>query len=584
MNILNRYRIFWIALLVPALLFGCKGKESVVGKKGKSGQKTELTETELIALQTTFLDAKKQLILGNTEEAIPLFQRCLKINPEHAASMYELARISDRADNPEEAILLMEKVVEIAPDNEWYNLLLGVLYRKTAQYDKAISIYNDLIDDFPKKLDYMREKAQILVFMGKIEDAVNVLNEVEAKSGYDEGISMQKIDLYIRLKDTEHAVGEMEKIIQKNPDNPAAYNQLADLYLSQNNRDKAMETYERLLSRDPKNPEIHLSLADLYKREGAHEKSLESLKVAFASSELQVEAKLQILLTYYQFSEQLTELRPEAMELCELVVLAHPEDAMGHALHGDFLLREGENEKAREKYRIATKLSPDKLALWEKLFLTESRMRDYKALVDETAEAIELFPTQPRIYYMNGIARAELEQYEKSIEILSLGVELVVDDYLLKSQFYTSMGDAAHSMKDDALSDKFFEKALQYDPHNVFVLNNYSYYLALRGENLDRAVELSSLCVSLQPNSPSYLDTHGWVLFRQGKFVEAEAALKKALDHGGAKSGVILEHYGDVLYKLDRVDEALDYWKKAADTKEGSDQLQHKIETKQLHD
>ena len=83
--------------------------------------------------------------------------------------------------------------------------------------------------------------------------------------------------------------------------------------------------------------------------------------------------------------------------------------------------------------------------------------------------------------------------------------------------------------------------------------------------------------IEINSENFSYLDTYGWILFLSQNYSDAEFWLQKSLDYGGINSGTVLEHYGDVLYKLNRTSEALDYWKKAKDKGDYSDRLLDKI-------
>ena len=89
---------------------------------------------------------------------------------------------------------------------------------------------------------------------------------------------------------------------------------------------------------------------------------------------------------------------------------------------------------------------------------------------------------------------------------------------------------------------------------------------------IQRAVELAA-------DNPSYLDTYGWILFLQGDYVNAEFWLLKAIDFGGAENGTILEHYGDVMFKLDKKLEAIKFWKMAKENNNNSAILNDKINT-----
>ena len=61
------------------------------------------------------------------------------------------------------------------------------------------------------------------------------------------------------------------------------------------------------------------------------------------------------------------------------------------------------------------------------------------------------------------------------------------------------------------------------------------------------------------PDSPNFIDTYAWVLFLKGNFTEAETLLKKAISLSARPNGIILEHFGDVLFKLNKIEEAISF-------------------------
>ena len=140
-------------------------------------------------------------------------------------------------------------------------------------------------------------------------------------------------------------------------------------------------------------------------------------------------------------------------------------------------------------------------------------------------------------------------------------------------------------MKNNKLSDESYEKALQIKPKDTYVLNNYSYYLSLRGEKLEKAATMSKLSNDIEPNSSSYEDTYGWILYKQEKYSDAKLWIQKAIDHGGIKNAVLLEHMGDVLYKLGDIKGAIDNWEKAKNGEgKASEFLEKKIADKKLYE
>ena len=112
--------------------------------------------------------------------------------------------------------------------------------------------------------------------------------------------------------------------------------------------------------------------------------------------------------------------------------------------------------------------------------------------------------------------------------------------------------------------------------------NNYSYYLSLRKHNLREAEQMSKRCNELEPNNGTYQDTYAWVLYCLEDYENSRLWLEKALKNGGDNSAVIIEHYGDVLFKLGLKKEAVNQWIKAKSTGIGSELLDKKIENEKL--
>ena len=203
--------------------------------------------------------------------------------------------------------------------------------------------------------------------------------------------------------------------------------------------------------------------------------------------------------------------------------------------------------------------------------------RDWTNLEKTCSDAIEVFPNEPLAYLFKGGAELQMKEYEKAIKSLSKGEKMSADKDKLRAQFLADMGDAYHDMNKSDASDSSYEKALKLDPENAYVLNNYSYYLSERKVNLEKAKEMSAYSNKLEPDNNSFLDTYAWILFQLNDFTGAKEWQEKALKAGGEKSGTILEHYGDILFKLGQKDQALDYWKKAKDNGGGTTNLDRKI-------
>jgi Tfp pilus assembly protein PilF len=145
------------------------------------------------------------------------------------------------------------------------------------------------------------------------------------------------------------------------------------------------------------------------------------------------------------------------------------------------------------------------------------------------------------------------------------------------------LGEAYNGTKEYAKSDKAFDDALAANSNNNTVLNNYSFYLATRKSDLDKAEKMSAQLVKNSPDNPTFLDTHAWVLFVRGKFKEARKTIERAISTGKA-SATHFEHYGDILYKLGDIEGAVAQWEKARGMNANSESLNKKIANRKMYE
>ena len=556
-----------------------KSNKPVSGKQSKHNKSIAKGSDN----SSLFIDANKQRILGNYEEAEKLFRKCIAANPQDDASYFELAKLALLRNNLEEANEMAAMAVEKDPKNTYYLLLYGNVLQSLGKYDESIKVFENLSALKPDNIDFLNNLAVAYIYDNKINKALGTFNDIESKIGVTEEFSVKKQNLYLQQGNVNKAAEEIEKLIEQFPNESRYYALLAEMYMSNGMSDKALEAYQKILELDPENPYIHITLADYYKKNGESEKAYEELKTGFANPNLDIDTKIQILITYYSAIELYNESMDEAFGLSEILTKTHPEDPKAFSIYGDFLYQAGENEEARNVFRKVISLDSSRYLVWEQLIFIESELNDVDAMLSESLRAIELFPEQPILYLFAGNGFYQKKKWEEGIKILEEGQGYVVNNIKLEEQFYSFLGDAYNQIKDDASSDKYYEKVLEVNPDNDFVLNNYAYFLSLRNENLEKAATMSKRAVELKPGSANQ-DTYGWVLYQMGNYEEAEIMILKAIDSGADSSAVILEHYGDVLWKLDRKTEAVQYWQKAKNAGEGSGFLNKKVEDEMLYE
>jgi tetratricopeptide (TPR) repeat protein len=498
--------------------------------------------------------------------------------------MFELASIYNDGKRYADALFFSKQAADLSPDNEWYQLLLADSYENNGKAAEAGVIFHKLSKEHPDRLDYQFQEAETFLMQNKLPEAIKLYDQIEEKMGVNRDLTSQKQRLYLKLGNIKAAANEIEKLIASDPQNIEYYTMLVDLYSANNMKEETMKTITRMQAIDPENPTISLALAEQYRANGQKAESFEQLKKAFSSKMLSPDVKIRILTSYFPLVQNDSEMMSQAMELSKRMSDTHPQEAAAQAVYGDFLSINRDYAKARDQYRLSLAIDKQNLQAWQQLMLVESDLQDYIAMEKESEEALGLFADQSVLYLFNGIAKIQNKKYDEAAKTLLSGSKMVVDNDAQLIEFYSNLGDVYNKLKRYEDSDKYYDKGLKIDPSNANILNNWAYYLSLRKADLEKAAEMSKKSNELIPNNPSNEDTYAWVLFVQGKYVDAKLWIEKALEHGGNTNGTILEHYGDVLYKLGNIDSAVSKWKEAKATGDHSEQIDKKISDKKFYE
>ena len=558
---------------------------SAPGKDKKQKKSKQAQESKSPSSSTSLLiDAKREEITGNNAKAIELFRQYIEKFPQDPVAYFELARILADKKDISEAIKMSREAQKLDPENIWYSLFLAEMDQITGNTEEAISIYQKIVAKNPNDLDYYYQLAALYLSSERYHDAIDMYDKIEIKAGITEDVSLQKEKIFLYLKETDKAEQELLDLVNSKPDESRYLSILAEFYMSNNKLEKALDTYRKISKVDPGNPYIHMSMADYYRKTGDKVKSFDELKLGFANPNLDIDTKVNILLSFYTVTQMFSDLKEQAFTLSKTLVDVHPNDPKSHSIYGDLLSQDNKYAEAREEFLKVIKLDSSKYVVWEEVMRMDIQLENYEHLAEFSKKAIELFPEQPMPFLFSGMASYQLKNYQDAINAFKRGSNLVVDNDALLSQFYMYMGDSYHALKNTEESDKAYNRSLELKYDNPYVLNNYAYYLAVRNINLDKAEAMSKKAVDLDPLSPSFQDTYGWVLYRLGRFDEAKTWVGKAVDEKGGPSAEVLEHYGDILYRLGDSEKALEFWEKAKAKGPGSEFLLRKIADKKIYE
>ena len=552
-------------------------------KHHKKADEQVLTEENRYKEADLFARAVMYKETGRLKQADSLFSLALKINPKDAAANYEKAQLLLAYGNDAEALVLAKKAVEQDSTNKWYQVLYADLSKINGDYKAYLETYKKLCQKEPGNVGFQNELAFAYYFTGDYQHAVKAYRKVEMLVGITPQLTKQIADLYLRIKEKDSALMQYEKLVKYNPENVKAYAMLAEFAAKHGLPKTAEWAYRQIIRLNPQDPYVHISLADFYRKNGKPAKSFEELKKGFANPKLDAKSKVNLLLTYY--SGQLTdEQKAQALQLAEVIKTAHPNDSLADSFYASMLYENKKYKEARPFFRKLLKDNQSSYSFWEQLLFCDLYLNDNKSLEADATQAVKYFPQKPIPYLLVGIAEFQLKKYKEAKTFLEKGKDLAYGNNALLENFYSTLGDTYHELKENQAAYKAYEEVLRLNTENTIVLNNYAYYLALDGVQLDKAATMAKKAVDLDPYNQNNLDTYAWVLYKQGKYKQALKWEQKALDNGGKTSGVVVEHYGDILYRMGQHKEALVQWKKAMKMKDHSDLLKKKIKTGKLYE
>jgi tetratricopeptide (TPR) repeat protein len=587
---MNRKLMKWLLVtLLPGIIFACSGSKSIAQQDVEPDvtidqQELRIEEQKQMEFEYLYVEALKEKALGNPQKAIQYLSGCLEINPNSSAAMYELASIHAENNDFTSASLLLEKAISLNPENKWYQLLLAQIYQQTRRLEQAAEIYDKLSQEEPENLEFIYMKAMLYATSGKTEEALKAYNQLENKVGLNEQIAVEKQQLYLKNGQTNKAFEEIEKLIENDPQEPKYYGLLADLYQSQGDSANAMKYYRKIKEIDPDNGFVHFSLANFYLQNGNLTKSFQETKEGFRSDDVDIQTKLQLYLMLTSNPSQSGINADQEEELINVLMEAHPDEYLLHTVRAESLLKQGKLEEARTEILKALEMEKNDYVLWERVLFIDNDLQDWESLQKHSSQAMDLFPNQPQVYFLNAIAGIQLEKYDETVAVVDEGLMYVVDNKGMEGQFFMLKGEAYYKMGKKQEAFKLFDKSIELDPENHIALNNYAYYLSLAGENLDKAEQMSGRVIEKFPDNSTYLDTYAWVLFKKGEYKLARFYMESAIKYDGEDNSTLLEHYGDILFKLKQTEEAMKYWQKAREIGGYSELLEKKINERNYYD
>ena len=537
-----------------------------------------------------FNEALKYRLDGNYQKAIEMYLQCYRLDNTTASVPFEIARIFQTCNDNKNA----DKFIDIALQNDSNN---NVTYIETAidiklslhEYADCLPLFDKLLEKDNTDVNNHLVAAKVAIASDQCERALEYLESTPDKEQYSDYIIPIKFNAYMSMDGgLKKAYKYVNSLYKKNPKN-AKYNfYLANYYFTIHEEKNGLKYLESASTCD--RGDIYLfDLADYYLVHQQFDEFYDRAEKAYSSNMIDSEVKYNKI--YYSLTNKLP--IPNSEEGIKFYTMTfdtllsqYPDDAKFYALYSDFASSCNDLDKSLELLEKLHDMDGLDAETWRNYLLRLASDGQNDRELEYSEEALLKYPDDPFILLLNGECYLIKKDYQKAItplrhcySILSPinneqvnSIKVAVMNDLATSYFYVDSADNSFA---------YYEEILKIDPYNAGALNNYSYYLTLKGMDLDKAESMSKKTLDISPGNATYLDTYAWVLYNKGIYIEAKFLLEQALGYQTEPSDEMLDHYGDVLYRLGYIDQAVEQWQKSYDIS-NSEETKRKIDAKAI--
>lgn len=553
------------------------------------GQEHEMPLSELSKekqAEAMYFDAIKAGMQNDDKQQEEILKKLTKDRSEEAAPYYDLSRLYLKQNKLDLAESFIKKAIDRNKNNIWYKRTQAEIFIYQGNWLQAAELLAELSKSELHSEEFLFQAVKLYEKANKYKEAIALLDQLLDKNSQDEELLLEKQKIILeKNKDVEGALKIAQQLINQNPKEGRFYLNLGEIYFNAGQKEKTFEIYSKAIKELPDDAELQYGIAVYYKKTGDENQFHFYIQKAILNQTFEMETQVNLLIGYLQDIANDPKRMKEGLKLTEQLIDQNPTNANLIALYGQVLWNMNQQEDAAFQFKKSLALDPSSYNIWQQLLVTYTAPNKADSLIKYSEKALKLYPNQAMLHYLNGIGWNNKKNYTKSIASIQRAIDLQPDESKeLLSDMYAAMGDAYYADKNFKASDESYEKAISLNPNNVSVLNNYSYYLSVRKQRLEYAEKMSKKTLELQPGEATFLDTYGWILFQQGKYELAKKYIEDALKANPEADGTLWEHLGDVYFKLNLTEKAVEYWIKAKERGTENKDIDKKIQDRKYYE
>lgn len=506
------------------------------------------------------IDAVAELDGKKYQEAKKHLERITGTSPDNDAAFYYLGMCHLYLNETDEAKAAFRKAATIDPSNFWYKERLARTYSLTGEDDLTIETYEELLKDFQKKNDIYFTLVNLYLKQSQYDKALAAMDQIENVFGKSESVTATRYDILLRQNKPAEALKALTDY-NKEFSSPYVLTKLGDHSIAEYKDTAALAYYQE--AQDLQNGYIPALLgeSEVYRVRRNFPEYFRTVNRFVADEDTDVQTKAQYLdmLARRSDSRFLKNLQPQIDTLFDNLLLHHPSDSSALAAAGLYWHSTERPSKAKALMRRNMILHPESPYIAGQYIQMLAYHKDWEEMEITCDSALARFPEETVFLDMKNVVCYNKKDWQGIIDNNRKIIEIAKEDTSLTVPALSSIGDMYHELGDEKEAFKVYSTVLKINPDYAPALNNYAYFLALKGSRLKKACAMSKKTVDKEPDNPTYLDTYGWILHLLGRDQEAKTCFKHAMLYGAKESATCLEHYAEVLDALGETDLAKVY-------------------------
>lgn len=537
------------------------------------------------AVDYFYLQAISLLEQDSVDACFEMLEHCRALAPESSSVLYDLAPFYLYLGKDSIAHSMLEYIVAKEPDNIKYGEALINYYAKVDDRRAAIALYERMLQaSNASKSEIYMSLYSLYSEEGEYGKAVEVLDKLEKVEGKNEIISIHRANLFLQMQDSTRALAAVRDMKRDFPHNVQYNSLLGDVYALFGDVEKSEKVYLEAIASDSTDTYSLASLSNLYlitDRDSLYCTTVEKL---LKSEKVDADQRISTLLEYIGYKER-NDSTYSMRFLQELMQLPYDRLEVSEVYVQYLLYRKESPDVIKPVLESIIAMDPENRPAMLQLLVYAIEEDDREEVISRCDNAILYIPDMLELYYYKGMATYLLERKEEAAGILQQGLDRRSEDCSteLVATVFSFMGEVYHELDDLDLCTVAYDSALLYNPSDITVLNNYAYYLALEGRELEKALAMSARTIEMEPDNAIYVDTYAWLLFCLGRYEEAKAYAEKLIGLNSEMSAVEYHHCGDIFAKCGDTGRAVEYWTQAQRMGDESKILKKKIKRRKYY-